>query len=173
MSGSRVVTALAVLLCAFCSVPWVAGCGGGGSEEGAEAGVPSYPAGLSADSSPQEVAEVLISALDAGDGEALLGLVAIKHGISEIDAIYRQYGRESDMEPLEVARLAASGWGTSYAWFEAGATRVTGEWVTGDTATVEAEGVNPTTGRPRRLQIEMVREDGVWKVTSGLESREL
>jgi len=173
MSGSRLVTALAVLVCSLCCVLWVGGCGSSGGEEEAGVAVPSYPPGLSAESSPREVAETLIRALDADDQQTLLGLVAVKHSAAEIGAIYRKYGRESDMDPAEVARLAVSGWAATYAWFEVGATRVTGEWETGDTTTVEAEGLNPSTGRPRLLQIEMMREDGVWKVASGLESREL
>lgn len=173
MSGPRVVKALGVLLLAICSLPWVAGCGSGGGEEETEASRPSYPPGLSAQSSPRQVAEALIAALDEGDGQTLLGLVAIEHGAGEVDAIYRKYGRESDKTPAEVARLTISGWGATYAWFQKGATRVTGERISGDTATVEAQGINPNTNRPRLLQIEMVREDGLWKVKPGLQSREL
>ncbi len=173
MSRSRVAKVLGVLLLAICSLPWVAGCGSGDGEEETEASLPSYPPGLSAQSSPRQVAEVLIAALDENDGRALLGLVAIEHGAGEIDAIYQKYGRESEQTPEQVARLTASGWGATYAWFQKGATRVTGERISGDTATVEAQGVNPNTGRPRLLQIDMVREDGLWKVKPGLQSREL
>jgi len=60
-----------------------------------------------------------------------------------------------------VAGQTVSEWRGTYAWFQAGATRVTVERITGETARVEAQGVNPNTGRPRLLQIEMVREDGL------------
>ena len=173
MSRSRVLKILAVLLLAICSLPWVAGCGSEGGEEETEASLPSYPATLSADSSPSQVAEVLIQALDAKDGQTLLALVAIEHGAGDIDAIYQKYGRESDRAPEQVAGLAASGWGATYAWFQKGATLVTGERISGDTATVEAQGINPNTGRPRLLQIQLVRENGLWKVKPGLQSREL
>jgi len=152
---------MGVLLCAICSVLWVTGCGNGGSQEETEAALPSYPPGLSGESSPRQVAEVLIKALDDRDGQALLGLVAVEHGASGLDAIYAQYGRKSNKSPAQVAGLTVSGWRGTYAWFQAGATRVTVERITGETARVEAQGVNPNTGRPRLLQIEMVREDGL------------
>ena len=173
MSRGRMVTVLAALLLAICCLPWMGGCGGGGEEEEIEAALPSYPPTLSAASSPSQVAEVLIQALDAKDGQTLLGLVAIEHGGSEIDAIYQKYGRESDKTPEQVAGLTISGWGATYAWFQKGATRVTGERVAGDTATVEAQGINPNTNRPRLLQIDLVRENGLWKVKPGLQSRDL
>ena len=173
MSASRALKILAVLLLAICSLPWMAGCGSEGGEEETGSSLPSYPATLSADSSPRQVAEALIQALDAKDGQTLLGLVAIEHGGSEVDAIYQKYGRESEQTPEQVARLTISGWGATYAWFQKGATRVTGERIAGDTATVEAQGINPNTNRPRLLQIDMVRENGLWKVKPGLQSREL
>ena len=175
MSGPRVVKVLGVLLLAACCLPWMAGCGSGGeeAEEATEAALPSYPPGLSAQSSPRQVAEALIAALDEKDGQTLLGLVAIEHGGSEIEAIYQKYGRESEQTPEQVARLTISGWGATYAWFQKGATRVTDARISGDTATVEAQGINPNTGRPRLLQIDLVREDGLWKVKPGLQSREL
>ncbi|MCJ7749481.1 MAG: hypothetical protein MUQ65_00045, partial [Armatimonadetes bacterium] len=126
--GSRALRLPGLFLLAICCLPWTAGCGGGGQEE-TEAALPSYPPGLSADSSPRQVAEALIQALDAKDGQTLLGLVAIEHGGSYIDAIYQQYGRESDKTPEEVARFTISGWGATYAWFQKGATRVTGEQI--------------------------------------------
>jgi len=173
MLGARALRLPALLLLAICCLPWMVGCGGGGEEEEIEAALPSYPASLSADSSPRQVAEVLIQALDEKDGQTLLGLVAIEHGGSEIDAIYQKYGRESDKTPEEVAGLTISGWSATYAWFQKGATRVTDERISGDTATVEAQGINPNTGRPRLLQIALVREDGRWKVKPGLQSRDL
>ncbi len=174
MSWWRVAKVLGVLPL-MGSLAWAAGCAseGGKAETEAEAALPAYPPGLSAQSSPGQVAEALIQALDEGDGQALLGLVAIEHGAREVDAIYQRYGRESDKTPAQVAGLAVSGWRATYAWFRAGATRVTSERIAGDTATVEAQGVNPNTGRPRLLQIELVREDGLWKVKPGLRSRAL
>ena len=172
MSESRALKLFGVFLFAFCCLPLLFGCGGGEEAE-PEAALPPYPATLSAASSPSQVAEVLIQALDAEDGQTLLALVAVEHGGSEIDAIYQKYGRESDQTPEQVASLTISGWGATYAWFQKGSTRVTGERISGDTVTVEAQGINPNTGRPRLLQIEMVRENGVWKVKPGLQSREL
>jgi len=173
MRALRIVKMLALLLVAACCLALLFGCGSGGEESEPEATLPSYPPTLSAASSPSQVAEVLIQAFDSKDGQTLLGLVAVEHGGSEIDAIYQKYGRESDQTPEQVAGLAASGWGATYAWFQKGATRVTGEQIRGETAAVEAQGTNPNTGRPRLLQIDLIRENGVWKVKPGLQSREL
>lgn len=153
----------------------VAVCGCGGEEPG-ESGAdapPPYPASLSANSTPSQVAEVLIQGLDAGDQQLLAGLVAAKHEAEAQDEIYRKHGREHETSPADAARSLAAGWGMTYAWFEPGSTVVVSERITGDTAVVQAQGRNPTTGRPRELTIQMVREDGVWKAVGGLESREL
>jgi hypothetical protein len=166
--GALVVAALA------CWVVLLGGCGGESAETQAESKtLPPYPSALSAQSSPSQVAEVLIQALDEGDDQVLLGLVAVKHDIEAIDSIYSRHGREHETAPADAAALTASGWKTSYAWYQSGATYVTEETIDGDTAVVWARGLNPTTGRARELTISMVREDGVWKVAAGLHAREL
>ncbi len=162
-----------LLVLPACFVLLAGGCGGSGSGEVAAGALPPYPAGLSAESSPWQVASTLIRALDEDDDETLLGLVAVQHGAEDVDAIYRKYGREHESDPAEVARLAVSGWKGTYGWFRVGATQVRDEQIAGDRATVEARGINPNTGRPRLLQIEMVVEGGLWKVKPGLQSREL
>jgi hypothetical protein len=165
------VSVLAVLLC------WVVvlgGCGGEGAETQAEGKtLPPYPSALSAQSSPTQVAQVLIQALDEGNDQVLLGLVAVKHDVEAIDSIYRKHGKEHETAPADAAALTVSGWKTSYAWYQPGATYVAEETIEGNTAAVWAQGANPTTGRPRELTISMVWEDGVWKVAAGLQAREL
>ncbi len=165
---ARTVSLLAGLAAAFL----IAGCAGQ-PEEQSTATLPPYPAGLSAASTPSQVATVLIQALDAGDKQTLLGLVAAKHEADQMDSIWRQHGRSHETAPESAAAMAVAGWVLSYEWFEKGATRVTGERVSGDTAVVEAQGRNPNTGRARLLTIELVREEGVWKVCGGLQSQEL
>lgn len=150
----------------------MAACGGGPAEESATA-IPPYPARLSAASTPSQVGTVLIQALDAGDKQTLLGLVAAKHEADQVDGIYRQYGKSHETPPEKAAAMAVAGWVLSYEWFEKGATQVTQERVSGDTAVVQAQGRNPHTGRARLLTMELVREEGVWKVTGGLQSQEL
>jgi hypothetical protein len=163
---------IAVLLTTFAAACLIAGCAGQPEEESTPT-LPPYPAELSAASTPSQVATVLIQALDAGDKQTLPGLVAAKHEVDQVDGIYRQYGKSHETPPETAAGMAVAGWVMSYEWFEKGATRVTGEDVSGDTAAVQAQGRNPHTGRARLLTIEVVREDGVWKVTGGLQSQEL
>ena len=164
----QVLTALACLVVAL------GGCGGGGVEkEPEDEAIPPYPAGLSSQSSPSQVAEVLIQALDGGNDEVLRGLVAVKHEIAAVDGIYSKYGRDHDTPPAEAIGLTVAGWNMSYAWYQPGATRVSWEQIDGDNAVVGAQGVNPQTGRARELTIKLVREDGVWKVAAGLTGGDL
>jgi len=76
------------------------GCGKGDDEQaqsgGAGGGQASitlkYPAALSEESSPWEVAQALIQALEENDTPTLLGLVAAKRETEEFAAIYRKHG---------------------------------------------------------------------------------
>jgi hypothetical protein len=160
-----------LLLVGLAAACLIAGCAGQPEKQSTPV-LPPYPAELSASSTPSQVATVLIQALDAGDKQTLLGLVAAKHEADQVDGIYRQYGKSHETPPEEAAGMAVAGWVMSYEWFEKGTTHVTGERVSGETAVVEAQGRNPNTGRARLLTIELVREDGVWKVAGGLQSQE-
>lgn len=174
MVTARMGVGVSVVAALACWVAVLGGCGGESAEMQAESqALPPYPSALSAQSSPSQVAEVLIQALDEGNDQVLLGLVAVKHEIEAIDSIYRKHGKEHETTPADGAALAVSGWKTSYTWYQPGATYVTGERTDGDTAGVWAQGINPTTGRARELTISMVWEDGVWKVAAGLQAREL
>lgn len=164
---------------AFCAAGAMCGCGGGdkegkpsagGSPETPGATPAPYPATLSASSSPEQVAAVLIKALDEDDGATLLGLVAVETANAEVEAIFQKHGKTSKIKRGNVAALAASGWKATYSFFEPGETHVTGHEIDGDTATVHATGRNGE-GSPTTLQINLVREDGLWKVKPGLESR--
>ena len=168
-------TALFVMV--MLSVSAACGCGdaarsnapAGGEGEGKES-VSPYPASLSGTSSPSDVTAVLIEALDGGDGDTLQGLVAVKAEAAMIEAIFRKHGRKHNARPEEAARLAAAGWGASYAFFKKGATAVIGEQVNGEQALVRAKGQLGANGQPRGLEIRLIREDGVWKVRAGLKS---
>jgi hypothetical protein len=163
-----------LLVSALCAACLFCACGRkGAGGESPEASLPPYPPSLSAASTPSQVATVLVQALDARDKQTLLGLVAAKHEADQVDRIYRRHGRSHETAPEKAAAMAVAGWLLSYEWFEEGSTRVTGERVTGDSATVQAQGRNPNTDQARLLTVELVREDGVWKVAGGLRSREL
>ena len=165
---------LLVLAAALVAMAW--GCGKGQEGEGAPPAETStagpaaaYPSALSAASSPTEVAQVLIKALDEEDKGTLLGLVAVKAVAKDIEAIYQKHGKTSKGAPKAAPGLAAAGWGATYAFYQTGQTTVTREEVTGESASVFAGGKAPD-GSPKTLKIKMVREDGVWKVRGGLET---
>lgn len=148
----------------------LSGCGG--EPEPAPSALPPYPSTLSAASTPSQVAQVLIAALDAKDVETLTALVAARHAADDIDQIYESHGRSHETPPERAAQTLVSGWLLSYAWFEPGRTSVVSEQIRGTTAVVQAEGLNPDTGNTRTLIIELVQEDGVWKGIGGVKSRE-
>ena len=155
------------------------GCGDNNNEEGestpaqrSEESAPAparYPASLSAESSPMEVAKALIQALDGDDKETLLGLVAVSHEMAEVAAIYRKHGRRSRLKPESVAAMTSAGWRATYMFFKKNETLVEREATNGDTAVVFAGGKTPV-GKARTLKITLLREDGLWKVRAGLES---
>lgn len=131
--------------------------------------LPPYPSSLSANSSPSEVAGVLIAALEADDDATLIGLVAVEDAKKNVDAIFNKYGKKSNANPADVAAMTAAGWGASYAFFKPGQTTVARETIDGDTAVVIADGFIRR-GDARELRINMIREEGVWKVRAGLNS---
>lgn len=147
----------------------VAGCGGKEEAEAEKEATAPYPAGLSAESTPQEVAAALIRALDAKDKATLMGLAAMKAATQKIDAIYQKRGKESPFKPEANAGIAATGWLATYSFVQTGKTEVQGAQVAGDAATVTAAATGAD-GTPRQLKIKLVREDGLWKVLPGIDT---
>jgi hypothetical protein len=156
----------------------ISGCGDKGAEgesateQGANkssSALPAYPESLSAESTPTEVATVLITALDAGNNQTLLGLVAIDKGMAEMGAIYRKHGRKSPLTPAKVAVFTVTGWRASHKFVKKNETQVDRESISGETATVFAKATSPV-GKPCTLQITLVREAGLWKVAPGIKS---
>lgn len=140
------------------------GCGAADRHPGA-----AYPSELSPESTPKDVAQVLIQALEDNDKDTLLGLVALTAGREEFDIIYQRYGRENPMTPEEIGQLIAAGWGATHDFMQPGSTQVVEEEISRDKATVTAE-ARGRNDEPRLLKISLVREDGVWKILPGLES---
>jgi hypothetical protein len=178
LEDSERIGTFAIVLAWAALIATALGCGGGGddgdeaSTDGAPTAVIDYPEELSAASTPTEVAEVLIRALDEGDNETLGGLVAAKAEAEAINEIFAKHGRRGNTRPESAAALALSGWKASYATFRKGETEVEREVVDGDTATVFAKGVLRI-GQPQRLKIRMLREgppEGAWKVRAGLQA---
>jgi len=140
----------------------LSGCGSGdGEDTPAPSPPPPYPASLSTDSTPSEVANVLIKALDEKDTKTLQGLVAVRTAGKELKAIDRRPGKEYG--PAKVAALVAAGCRATYAFFKKGETEVTGADITDEIATVRARGKNKE-DKPMGLVLPMVREDGLWKI---------
>jgi hypothetical protein len=137
------------------------------SGQGESSAAPAYPAALSADSSPEQVARALIDALDADDMPTLVGLVAARSEAEAIDRIFRKRGREANTSPAKAARLAAAGWGATYAFCQAGKTAVERQALHDGRAAVYASATRRD-GKGCTLRIDLIREDGLWKVCAGL-----
>ena len=174
----RMALAIMLIFTALALTATSPGCGKGPEGEEAATGESSeglsrvslqYPPALSSESSPMDVARVLIKALDEGDKQTLLGWVAAKAEVEAVEAIYRRHGRTADTNPEQAARLAAGGWLATYAFFQKGQTEVKRESIRGDKVIVFASGKAPD-GKPRTLIIKFAREDGLWKVRAGLQS---
>lgn len=169
---ARLLASLLSLLVVLC----VAGCGETDTEdEATRNGQPAetipYQDDLSADSTPLEVARRLIRALDKDDLATLEGLVAVKAEARDVQSLYAKYGREAGLQqavkPARIARMTATGWQLTYAFFRPGETTVEEASVDGRQAVVYARGTRRD-GRTASLRIEMVRENGLWKIRAGL-----
>ncbi len=129
--------------------------------------ISAYGITLTRESSPREVAHLLVKGLDNEDRELLSKLVAVKHEMEEVKNLFREYGRAYKGSPEKVAASVAAGWMATYLFFQSGQTAVTDERIEGDKASVYATG-RKLNGEIRTLEIRMIREDGWWKVQAGL-----
>uniref|UniRef100_A0A7C6ECP3 DUF4878 domain-containing protein n=1 Tax=candidate division WOR-3 bacterium TaxID=2052148 RepID=A0A7C6ECP3_UNCW3 len=150
------------------------GCGGKRKEAGQQNQpdtISAYGITLTKESSPKEVASLLIKGLDNDDEDVLTKLVAVKNEMAEIKKVFQKHGqRAKKLTPEDVASLTAKGWMASYAFLEPGWTKITDETIEGDRAYVYCVARNPK-GRERNFEIRLIREDGWWKVTAGLHSQ--
>ena len=143
----------------------------GAAEETTDSQIAPYPADLSPESTPEEVVQRLIRALEGEDKQTLLGLVAVEAEMKAVDDIYRRYGRRSPQKPAQVAALTAAGWGASYVFLQPGQSKVEESEVQGERASVFVAGIRRD-GEDTRLKVDLLREDGVWKVRAGLKALE-
>ncbi len=127
----------------------------------------AYGITLTKESSPKEVANLLIKGLDNEDEELLKKLVAVDYETKEIEKIFKNQGKKAKINKEEVADLTVSGWLLTYTFFEKGKTRVIEEEIEGDFAYVYASGIKPN-GKERTIEIRMVKEEGFWKIQAGL-----
>ncbi len=117
---------------------------------------------LLADASPTQVAEALFAALDADDAPRLRGLAARRTLAEDLNRIGRGRVRFSETKAVG---LAVAGWGATYVFIEPGSTTTTEERITGGRASVFADCRNDADGKPRRLEVELAREEEGWRVS--------
>jgi len=129
--------------------------------------ISAYGISLTRESSPKEVANLLIKGLDNDDKNILSKLVAVKYEMKEIEKIFHKYGKKANVTPEKTATITVLGWMATYAFFEKGQTTITEEKIEGDKSYVYAIGQKPN-GAKRTLEIRMIREDGWWKIQAGL-----
>ena len=129
----------------------------------------SYPIGLSENSLPEEVAGALIQALDEKDKGTLRQLVAVEAGRAEAENIFQRHGKASNLSRKQIASQTVAGWQMTYTFYQSGNTHVRDARVNDTSAVVFADAKNKK-GQNRTLKIEMVREDGLWKVLPGLKT---
>ncbi|MEO0131262.1 MAG: hypothetical protein ABIK76_06190, partial [candidate division WOR-3 bacterium] len=84
----------------------------------------AYGITLTKESSPKEVANLLIKGLDNEDEELLKKLVAVDYETKEIEKIFKNQGKKAKINKEEVADLTVSGWLLTYTFFQKGKTRV-------------------------------------------------
>jgi len=145
----------------------------GGQKQTAQVGQPDTIAGygivLTKESPPQDVARLLIQALENDNEELLAKLVAVKYEARALTTTRRQLAAlGKKLTPEKIAVMTAAGWCGTYLSFTPGRTRITDETICGDTAYVNIIAIN-LQGEERPIAIKMVREDGRWKIPAASE----
>jgi len=145
----------------------------GGKKQTAQINQPDSIAGygivLTEESSPRDVARLLIQALDNDDEQLLTKLVAVKYETRALKTIRRQQGAAGKkLSPEKIAVMTAAGWRGTYLSFTPGRTRITDEIICGDTAYVNIIAIN-LQGNELPLAIKMVHEDNLWKIPAAAE----
>lgn len=123
-----------------------------------------YPAGLHAGSTPRQVAEAFVRALDANDEATLRGLAAVRAAVADVAESFRRHGQEPQQDSRGALAAVVVGWQAAYQALEPGATQVESDSTSGERATVIASATNRQTGQREQIVIRLVREDRVWKV---------
>ncbi len=130
--------------------------------------ITQYGMTVTADSRPEEIARMLIAGLDNRDSELLGKLVAVQDARDEMVKILRRYRRSDKVTDEDAIKLTVAGWAATYSFYRPGDTGIVSETVDGDRATVIAAGRGKSTGESRTMTIELIREDGWWKVMTGI-----
>jgi hypothetical protein len=130
--------------------------------------ITQYGMTVTADSRPEEIVRMLIAGLDNRDSELLGKLVAVQDARDEMEKILRRYRRREKITDEDAIKLTVAGWAATYSFYRPGDTGIVSETIEDDRATVIAAGRGKSTGEQRTMTIELIREDGWWKVMSGI-----
>jgi len=136
-----------------------AGCGSRESTASNAPTGPSLPAGVSASSTPTEVAKVAVSLVEAGDQDGFASLIAADRVAADMQAITRG---KSDFEEVrrDAVSLASK---TIYRTIDAlESPRIVNETIDGDKSKCMLEGT--LNGSVVQREMFLVQEDGVWKL---------
>jgi len=146
----------------------------GGQRQTAQSNQPDTIAGygivLIKESPPQDVARLLIQALENDNKEILTKLVAVQYEARALTTTRRQLAAlgKKKLTPEKIAVMTAAGWCGTYLSFTPGRTRITDETICGDTAYVNIIAID-LRGKEQPNAIKMVREDGRWKIPAASE----
>jgi len=86
----------------------------------------------------------------------------------EVNMQFRAKGIERRVTPESAARAAAAGLRLSCILLDPNSARVAGGSTDGGCAVVQALGSHFDTGKPMTLELQMIREDGIWRVQKAL-----
>ena len=121
---------------------------------------------ITADSPPEEVARLLLAALEADDDETLAKLVATKRTSRDLAEI-TQGRKEFEKIRGRSSALAIAGWKLQFAALKPGTAEVQSHSVSGKEATVTIVGKGRD-DQPKTLTATLTLEDGRWQVMPGL-----
>jgi len=86
----------------------------------------------------------------------------------EVNMQFRAKGIERRVTPESAARAAAAGLRLSCILLDPGHARVVGGSTDGGRAVVQVLGSHFDTGKPMTLELQMIRENGIWRVQKAL-----
>ncbi len=117
--------------------------------------------GITAASTPTEVAEAVLAAMKGDSMKAIEQLVARKKVEADVQAITGGRSQFAGMANNAV-RLAAVSVASELNSLDSDSRRVSAESITGDRATCTISGTK--NGQPAEATLNLVREDGTWKL---------
>jgi pyruvate/2-oxoglutarate/acetoin dehydrogenase E1 component len=147
----------------------LSGCRPSGVASPSKTNAAAQPTGgvaITRDSSPEDVAKLLIAAIEKSDTAVLAQLVASQHVRSDTQRITQ--GRKQFAKVVDNGdALAIVGWRAKFSFLKSGSAKVASHSIDGERATVLLEAVNKQ-DEPVSLEVNLVREADLWKVMPGI-----